>query len=147
MLCRSCFALIGAKIEHKVFFVSQTFRAPPGYPGKRPGISCQKVCFPWASKDIPKHFGPPPLHIEDPHPTKKISGPKSLSFPDPTFLSLVFGGFPCFFPFAIFLAFHAGQPAKSLEKKERGIRVDAQNRNRSDLKSQWDSTMCKLGAL
>ena len=39
-------------------FFSQTFRAPPGYSGKNPGISCQKVWFPWVSKDIPNFLAP-----------------------------------------------------------------------------------------
>ena len=41
------------------------FRAPLGYPGKNPGTSRQKVCLPWASKDMP-NFLAPPLHVKDP---------------------------------------------------------------------------------
>ena len=41
-------------------FSSQIFRSPPGYPGKNPGISCQKGWFPWASRDIPNLLAPTP---------------------------------------------------------------------------------------
>ena len=39
-------------------FLSQTFRAPPGYPGKFYVISCPKVWFPWVLKDIPNFLTP-----------------------------------------------------------------------------------------
>ena len=38
----------------------------PGYPGKHPGISRQKVWFPWASKDKPNLFGPHPFMQKTP---------------------------------------------------------------------------------
>ena len=50
-----------------------TFRAPPGYPGKNPGISRQKFGLP-ESRWTYRTFWPPP-HVEDPHPT--------LGHPDP----------------------------------------------------------------
>ena len=52
-------------------------RARLGYPGKNPGISRQKVWFPWVSKDIPNFLAPTPLHGRPP-PYLKISGPKCL---------------------------------------------------------------------
>ena len=39
--------------ELHINFFSQTFRAPPEYPGKIPGYPAQKVWFPLFSKDIP----------------------------------------------------------------------------------------------
>ena len=43
--------------EHKLFF-SKCEGAPPGYPGRSPGISCQNIWFPWVLKDIRnKKFG------------------------------------------------------------------------------------------
>ena len=56
---------------------SQTFRAPPGYPGQNPGISRQKVCFPLVSRDIPNLLASTPSRRRPP-PHRKISGPKSL---------------------------------------------------------------------
>ena len=75
----------GPKVEHKRF-LSQTLRAPPGYPSKTPWISCQKVWFPWASKDMSNFLAPTPS-CGRPPPHPKISGPKSLGlgsffFPD-----------------------------------------------------------------
>ena len=49
-------------------FFSQTFRAPPGYPGKIPGYPAQKVWIPWF-RGTYQTFWPPPLHVFDPHPT------------------------------------------------------------------------------
>ena len=56
-------------------FFSQTFRAPPGYPGKIPGYPAKKVWFPWF-RGTYRTFWPPPLHVEDPHPTRKYPHPK-----------------------------------------------------------------------
>ena len=58
-------------------FFSQTFRALPGYPGKIPGYPPKKVWFP-GFRGTYRTFWPPPLHVEDPQPTRKISGLKSL---------------------------------------------------------------------
>ena len=72
---------------HTNLFCSQTFRAPPGYPGKNPRISRQKVWFPRVLKDIPNFLAPTPAGGRPPaHP--KISGPAksfglgSVFFPD-----------------------------------------------------------------
>ena len=56
-------------------FFSQTFRAPPGYPGKIAGYPAQKVWFPWF-RGTYRTFRPPLLHVEDPHPTAKYPDPK-----------------------------------------------------------------------
>ena len=64
---------IGVKIEHKPFFLN--FSGAPGYPGKIPGYPAKKVWFPWVSRDIP-NFRPPPLHLENPHPTGGYPDPK-----------------------------------------------------------------------
>ena len=58
-------------------FFSQTFRAPPGYPCKIPGYPAKKIWFSWF-RGTCRTFRPPPLRVKDPHPTPKISGPKSL---------------------------------------------------------------------
>ena len=56
-------------------FLSQTFRAPLGYPGKIPGYPAQKVWFPvfWRTYQT---FWPPPVHVEDPYPTGKYPDQK-----------------------------------------------------------------------
>ena len=56
-------------------FFSQTFRAPPGYPGKVPGYPAQKVWFPWF-RGTYRTFWPPPVHVEDPYPTGKYPDQK-----------------------------------------------------------------------
>ena len=56
-------------------FFSQTFRAPPGYPSKIPGYPAKKVWFPWF-RGAYRTFWPPPLHVEDPHPTRKYPDSK-----------------------------------------------------------------------
>ena len=53
---------------------SQTFRAPPGYPGQNPGISRQTFWFRWASKDIPNLLWP--LHVEATHPIRRYPDQK-----------------------------------------------------------------------
>ena len=55
---------------------SQTFRAHPGYPSQNPGISRQKVCFPWVSTTC-RTFWFPHLHLEDPHPIERYPDPKA----------------------------------------------------------------------
>ena len=42
----------------------------PGYPAKNPGISRQKLGFPGFRRTY-RTFWPPPLHVEDPHPTRR----------------------------------------------------------------------------
>ena len=61
--------------ELNVPFFSQTFRAPPGYPGKIPGYPAKKVRFPWF-RGTYRTFWPPPLHVEDPYPTGKYPDSK-----------------------------------------------------------------------
>ena len=56
-------------------FFSQTFRAPPGYPGKILGYPAPKVWFPWF-RGTYRTFWPPPVHVEDPYPTEKYPDPK-----------------------------------------------------------------------
>ena len=56
-------------------FCSQTFRAPPWYPGKILGYPAQKVWFPWF-RGTYRTLWPPPLHVEDPYPTRKYPDPK-----------------------------------------------------------------------
>ena len=51
-------------------FVSQTFRAPPGYPGKIPGYPAKKFGFPGFRRTY-RTFWPPPIHVKDPHPTRQ----------------------------------------------------------------------------
>ena len=78
---------------------SQTFRAPPGYPGKNPGISRPKVWFPWVAKDMPSFLAP--THSRGrPPPHWKMSGPKNLGlcsfflpdiYPPPTLHPVVLG--------------------------------------------------------
>ena len=63
--------------ELNTTFFSQTFRARSGYPAKILGISRQKVCFPWFSKDIPNFLAPTAWRGRPP-PHPKIFGPKSL---------------------------------------------------------------------
>ena len=56
-------------------FVFQTFRAPPGYPSKNPGIYHQKVWFHWVTRDKPNFLAPTPWRA-DPHPTGRYPEPK-----------------------------------------------------------------------
>ena len=56
-------------------FFSQTFRAPPGYPGKIPRYPAKKVWFPWFQGTY-RTFWPPSIHMEDPHPTRKYPDQK-----------------------------------------------------------------------
>ena len=64
----------GPKIERELFF-SQTFRAPPGCPGKIPGCPAKKFGFP-GLRGTYRTFRPPPLHMEDPHPTGRYPDQK-----------------------------------------------------------------------
>ena len=65
---------VGAKHWTQTFF-SQTFRALPGYPSKIPGYPAKKVWFP-GFRGTYRTFWPPPLHMEDPHPTRKYPDSK-----------------------------------------------------------------------
>ena len=56
-------------------FVSQTFGAPPGYPGKNPGCPAKKFGFP-GFRGTYRTFSPPPLHVEEPHSTRRYPGQK-----------------------------------------------------------------------
>ena len=67
-------AEIGNENWTRTFF-SQTFRAPPGYPGKIPGYPAQKVWFP-VFRGTYRTFWPPPVHVEDPYPTGKYPDQK-----------------------------------------------------------------------
>ena len=58
-------------------FLSQTFRARPGYPTKNPGISCQKVWFSGFRRTYRTFWAPTPSSGRPP-PHPKMSGPKSL---------------------------------------------------------------------
>ena len=60
-------------------FSSQTFQAPPKYPGKIRDIPPKKVWFPWF-RGAHRTFWPPPLHVEDPHPTEKYPDSKVCYF-------------------------------------------------------------------
>ena len=53
------------------------FSGTPGKPWPNSGISRQTVCFPGFQRTY-RTFWPPPLHVQNPHPNRKISGPKSL---------------------------------------------------------------------
>ena len=53
------------------FFCSQTFRAPPGYPGKIPGYPAQEVWFPWF-RGTYRTFGPHPCTWKTPSPPENI---------------------------------------------------------------------------
>ena len=54
---------------------SQTFRAPPQYPGKVLGYPAKKFGFPVVRRTC-RTFWPPPLQVEDPHPIRKYPDQK-----------------------------------------------------------------------
>ena len=60
-------------------FLSQAFRAPPRHPAKNPGVSRQKVWFPWVSKDIPNFLASTPSRERRPNPPEDIQT-KELGF-------------------------------------------------------------------
>ena len=66
--------VLGAKNWTQTF-LSQAFRAPPGYPGKIPGYPAKKVWFTWFLGTY-RTFWPPPLHVEDHYPTGKYPDSK-----------------------------------------------------------------------
>ena len=57
--------------ETNTNFVSQTFRAPLGYPGEIPGYPAKKFGFPGFVRDIP-NFGPHPFTWNTPTPPEDI---------------------------------------------------------------------------
>ena len=59
-----CFSFSSGGRELNTFF-SQTFRAPPGYPGKIAGYPAKKFGFPGFRRTY-RTFWPPLLHVEDP---------------------------------------------------------------------------------
>ena len=58
----------GQKLNTSFFF--SNFSCTSGITRQNPGISRQRVCFPWVLRDIPNFLarsaGPPPLHMEEP---------------------------------------------------------------------------------
>ena len=67
---------LGAKNWTQLFF-SRTFEisGAAGISQQNPGISAQKVWFPWFWGTY-RTFWPPPLHMEDPYPTGKYPNSK-----------------------------------------------------------------------
>ena len=68
----------GTGIEHKLFFL-KFFGRPRDIPPQNPGMSRQKVCFSWVSRDIPNFLAPTPSRGRSP-PHPKISGTKKFGF-------------------------------------------------------------------
>ena len=66
------------RIEHKRDkpFFPQTFRAPPGYPGKIPGYPAKQFGFPEFQRTY-QTFWPPPLHVEALHPKRRFPDQES----------------------------------------------------------------------
>ena len=60
-------------------FFPQTCRAPPGYPSQK-SRDIPPNGWSWVSRDMPS-FLASPVHVEDPPPHLKMSGPQSLSLP------------------------------------------------------------------
>ena len=63
----------GQKLNPKFFF--SNFSGTAGISQQNPGISRQKSLISLLSRGIP-NFLPPPLHVEDPHPTGRYPDPK-----------------------------------------------------------------------
>ena len=63
-------------LNTNLFF--SNFSGSPGISRQNPGISRQKVWFPWVSKDIPNFLVLPTPSRRRPPPHPKISEPKSL---------------------------------------------------------------------
>ena len=55
-----------------------SFGHSPEYPTKNPGISFQKVWFPWVSKDIPNFLAPTPSRGRPPPHPARIFGQKKV---------------------------------------------------------------------
>ena len=66
--------LWGPKIEHIPFF--QTFQAFRDILAKILGCPAKKFAFPGFRRTY-RTIWPPPLHVKDPHPTRRYPGPKS----------------------------------------------------------------------
>ena len=62
--------LIGTRTEHKLFF--QTFRAPPGHPGKIPGYPAKKFGFPGFRRTYQTFWPPHPFTRKTPTPPEDI---------------------------------------------------------------------------
>ena len=63
----------GQKLNANFFF--SNFSGTAGISQQIPGISRQKICFP-CFRGTYRTFWPPPLHVEDPHPTGKYPDQK-----------------------------------------------------------------------
>ena len=77
---RFCAIPCTGQLESLLFL--KLFGHPRDIPDKNPA---KKVWFPWVSRDTPSFLAPapsrgrpPPLHVEDPHPTGRYPDPKSL---------------------------------------------------------------------
>ena len=63
------------RIEHKRFLFLKLFGLPRDIPAQSPGYRAKKFGFPGFRRTY-RTFGPPPLYVEDPHPTGKYPGSK-----------------------------------------------------------------------
>ena len=78
----------GGQIRTHAFF-SLTFRVPAGYPSKIPGYPAKKFGFP-GFRGTYRTFWPPPLHVEDPHLTRRYPDQKVWVWVPFSFLNLGF---------------------------------------------------------
>ena len=62
-----CYNIRERKLSTNSFFLK--LLGPPGCPGEIPGYPAKKVWFPWL-RGTYRTLRPPPLHVEDPHPTR-----------------------------------------------------------------------------
>ena len=91
----------GTRTKHQPFS-SQNFSDTSRISQQNPGISRPNVWFPCVSRDIPNFLTPPPVHVEDPHPTGKCPDQKvwvwvPVSFPEIfCFWFMLFSFFRCF---------------------------------------------------
>ena len=67
---------VGDENWTQLFFLS--FSGTPRISRQNPGISRQKIWFPWVSKDIPNFLDPTPSrgNVEDPHPIRRYLNQK-----------------------------------------------------------------------
>ena len=84
----ACGANAGRGPKLNTNFLFSNFSVAPGISWQNPGISRQTVWFS-GFRGTYQTFWPPPLHVEDALPHRKISGPKSFEF---GFLFLACGG-------------------------------------------------------
>ena len=103
-------------------FFSQTFRAfSRDIPAKSRDIPQKKKWFPWF-RGTYRTFGPPPLHVEDPHPTRKYPDAKVWVWVP--FSCLKWGGAKRIVRFWEGKSYHRASPPKPvLEASESGIRL------------------------